>query len=149
MKKLSFMLGYISLTVLIFSVVLPAQNRNGKMMNRQNRMYDVNTVQTVKGEVLNVENFAGKRGYSGVHLTLKTDGGEIPVHLGPQWFLDKQSVKIEKGDQIEVTGSKITYKDKPAIIAAEVKKGNDVLTLRDKSGIPVWRGQKMKNNSSN
>jgi hypothetical protein len=28
---------------------------------------------------------------------------------------------------------------KPAIIAAQVKKGNEILKLRDENGIPVWR----------
>lgn len=144
MRNMLFMFGFIFLTMLFFSAGIFAQNRNGRMMNMHKRLFDVNTVQTIKGEVINIETITGKRGPSGVHLTLKTAEGEIPVHLGPQWFLYKQSVKIEKGDQIEVTGSKITYEDNPAIIAQEVKKGNEVLTLRDKSGIPIWRGERMQ-----
>jgi hypothetical protein len=39
-------------------------------------------------------------------------------------------------------GSRITYEGKPAIIAAEVKKGDEVLRLRDEKGIPVWAGRR-------
>jgi hypothetical protein len=38
-------------------------------------------------------------------------------------------------------GSRITFAGKPAIVAAEVKKGDQVLKLRDESGTPLWRGQ--------
>jgi hypothetical protein len=72
---------------------------------------------------------------------LKTETGEIPIHLGPAWYLDKQAMKLEPKDQIEVRGSRITFEGKPAIIAAQVTKGGAVLQLRDDRGIPVWRGQ--------
>lgn len=44
------------------------------------------------------------------------------------------------GDKVEVTGSRITFQDKPAIIAAEVKKGDEILKLRDGNGFPAWAG---------
>ena len=37
-------------------------------------------------------------------------------------------------------GARTTFAGKPAIIAAEVKKGDEVLKLRDDSGFPVWSG---------
>jgi hypothetical protein len=49
-------------------------------------------------------------------------------------------VKIMPGDEVEVTGSEITFQNKPAIIAAEVKKGDEVLRLRDSDGVPAWAG---------
>ena len=47
-------------------------------------------------------------------------------------------------DKIEVKGSGITSAEKPAIIAAEVKKGNEILTLCDEKGFPVWAGWKRR-----
>jgi len=41
---------------------------------------------------------------------------------------------------VEVKGSRVTFDGKPVIIAAELKKDNNVLTLRDSSGIPAWSG---------
>jgi hypothetical protein len=49
-------------------------------------------------------------------------------------------VKLEKGDKIEVKGSRITFEGKPVIIAAEIKKGDSVLVLRDSTGVPAWAG---------
>lgn len=105
------------------------------------RMYDPKNVETVKGTVTKVEEFAPMRGMSmGIHLQLATAGGTIAVHLGPSRFLEQQPVKIVAGDKVEVTGSRIAFDGKPAIIASEVRKGDAVLKLRDAQGVPLWGG---------
>lgn len=105
------------------------------------RMYDPKTVDTVTGEVVKVDRITPMRGMSGgVHLVLKTDKGDVSVHLGPQWYLENQDVKIEPKDAVQVTGSRVTVQGQPALIAAEVKKGDQVLKLRDAAGTPVWAG---------
>lgn len=103
--------------------------------------YDPQTVETVSGEVVSVDTVAYGRGsYRGVHLMLSTPKGELSVHLGPSWFVDRQSIKIAPHDRIEVTGSRVTYGGKPALIAAEVRKGDESLRLRTAGGLPLWRG---------
>ena len=77
---------------------------------------------------------------AGIHLQLKTDKETISVHLGPAWYIERLDAQIEKGNKIEVKGSRVTAAGKPAIIAAEVKKGDALLKLRDDSGIPAWAG---------
>src|SRR5512145_917135 len=105
------------------------------------RMYDAKTVDKVTGEVAKVDTITPMRGMSGgVHVALKSEQGEVSVHLGPQWYLENQDVKIEPGDRVEITGSRVTVQGKPTIIAAEVRKGDEVLQLRDAAGVPVWAG---------
>jgi hypothetical protein len=119
----------------------PPGGRGWGAGSRYARLYDTNTVETIKGEVVSVEKFSPGRGMSsGVHLQLKTPGETISVHLGPSWYLDNQETKIEPKDNIEVTGSRITFEGKPAIIARDVKKGDEVLKLRDENGVPRWAG---------
>jgi hypothetical protein len=77
---------------------------------------------------------------SGVHLTLKTEKETLPVHLGPSWYIENQDLQIEPGDKIEVKGSRIAFEGKPAIVAAEVRRGDDLLKLRDDAGVPFWAG---------
>jgi len=60
--------------------------------------------------------------------------------LGPAWYIEQLDTIIEPGDRLEVKGSRVTYHGKPAIIAAEIKKGDAVLLLRDESGFPAWAG---------
>jgi len=105
------------------------------------RMYDPAKVETISGVVEKVEQFTGRRGMSpGIHIVLKTDQESIPVHLGPAWFIQRLDTKIEPGDKVEAKGSRITFSGKPAIVAAEIRKGDDVLVLRDANGVPAWGG---------
>jgi len=78
--------------------------------------------------------------YSGIHLMVKTDKETISVDLGPEWYIERLDTKIEKGDKVGVKGSRVTIAGKPSIIAAEVKKGDSTLVLRDSAGIPAWAG---------
>jgi hypothetical protein len=105
------------------------------------RMYNPQTVETIGGEVISVDKFTPTKGMCyGIHMTVKTNNETISVHLGPGWFIENQDIKIEPKDKVEVKGSRITFDGKPAIIAAEVKKGDEILTLRDDNGFPVWSG---------
>lgn len=105
------------------------------------RMYSPQTMETVIGEVVSVERITPLQGMSaGVHAVVKTDKETISVHLGPDWYIENQDVKIETKDTIEVKGSRIILEGKPVIIAAEVKKGEEILLLRDEKGFPAWAG---------
>ncbi len=105
------------------------------------RLYDPKTVETISGEVVKVDRITPLRGMSGgVHLVVKTDKEEVSVHLGPLWYLENQDVKIAPKDKVEIKGSRVMVQGKPAIIAAEVKKGDQILKLRDEAGVPAWSG---------
>jgi hypothetical protein len=120
------------------------QGRGWGAGNPYGRMYNPQTVETLTGEVVSVESIPGRAGGRayGVHFTLKTDKETIPVHLGPSWYINKQNIKIEAKDKVEVTGSRVSFEGKPVIIAAAVKKGDTVLKLRDQAGIPMWAGRR-------
>ncbi len=111
------------------------------MGSQYNRMYNAATVETLKGMVEAVNKITPMKGmYAGIHIMLKTDKETISVQLGPEWYIERLDTKIQKGDTIEVKGSRVTIAGKPVIIAAEVKKGDSTLVLRDSAGIPAWAG---------
>ena len=104
-------------------------------------LFNPSTVETIAGEVQKVEAVVPMKGMNtGVQLILKSDKETIPVHMGPGWYIERLDTKIEKGDKVEIRGSRVNFGGKPAIIAAEIRKGNAALMLRDSSGIPVWAG---------
>lgn len=150
MSKLSLALAMVAMAVLFGATSSFAQRGPGMMWrgsggwgpgSQYNRMYDPKVVETVSGEVSSVDHITPVKGMSGgVHMNVKTDKETISVHLGPSWYLENQDIKIEAKDKVEVKGARTTFAGKPAIIAAEVKKGNEVLKLRDDSGFPVWSG---------
>jgi len=147
MKKNSFALLVLLVALAIASEAYGQGMGPGRRMcgwgrhDSYQRLYNPATVETLSGEILKVEYFTPMRGMGqGVHLQLKSDDKTLPVHLGPRWFLDNQDVEIKKGDQIKVKGSRITFNDKPAIVAAEIEKGDKILILRDDDGFPQWAG---------
>lgn len=104
------------------------------------RLYDPRTVTTLGGRIAAVQQMAGGRRGGGIHLDLETAEGTLPVRLGPSWFLEKEGLRLAAGDQVEITGSKVTFRGQPAVIAQVVKKGDTAVALRDVQGIPVWAG---------
>jgi hypothetical protein len=104
-------------------------------------LYDLKTVETVQGIVVAAPRPTPKGGLpERAQLTLKTPQETLSVYLGPGWFMDKQVMKIGDLDQIQVTGSKIMVQGKPALLAGKIRKGNQVLKLRNEQGQPLWRG---------
>ncbi len=112
------------------------------------KMFNPDTLETIAGEVLSVEMITPIKVMSyGVQLTLQADTETISIHLGPGWYIENQDIKIVPRDKIEIKGSRITFEDKPVIIATEVIKDEDVLVLRDATGCPVWSGWKRRGRS--
>jgi hypothetical protein len=146
----SFLVGLTALAIGLVSSDSFAQRGPGMMWRgsggwgpgtQYNRMYDPKTVETISGEITVVDRITPLKGMSGgVHMNVKTDKETISVHLGPGFYIENQDVKLQAKDKVEVKGSRITFDGKPAIIAAEVKKGDEVLKLRDDAGFPVWSG---------
>lgn len=111
---------------------------------RQGPRYDLTTVTTVDGTLIavdTVQSMSGIQG-TGLHATLKVGKDVLPLHLGPTTYLTQQKVKLVKGDQVHVTGSKVTIATVPSIIAGSIVKGKDTLALRDANGMPLWRGMR-------
>lgn len=105
------------------------------------RLFNTQTVETINGEVVSINKIKPMKGMGyGIHVIVKTDKETISVHLGPAWYIENQDLEIAAGDKVEVKGSRVTIEGKPVIIASEVKKGDEVLVLRDPNGFPAWSG---------
>lgn len=114
--------------------------RGGPMHARprgEGRMFDPSTVTTVQGAIESLQTRGGRRA-RGVHLTLAAGSEKLQVVVGPTFYLDQQPVKLAQGDTVEVKGSRTTWGGQPVLIAQEIRKGDQVLTLRDADGIPLW-----------
>jgi hypothetical protein len=104
------------------------------------RRFDPKAVTTIQGQIVDVQRIARGRG-EGVHLTVAAGAERLAVQLGPSFFVDAQPFHLAKGDTVEVKGVRTTLGGEPAFLAQELKRGGDVLTLRDADGLPLWRGQ--------
>jgi hypothetical protein len=129
-------INQIVITMLVVGLSLAASAQT----QRSRRNYDPKTEVTVQGTIEDVQQQAGRHGWSGTHLLLKTETGTLPVHVGPSSYLAKQQFSFVKGDKIEVLGSRVTIAQKETLLAREITKAGKTLVLRDAQGIPQWAG---------
>lgn len=126
----------IFITILVLAIGTAAIAQGGPGM----RNYDPKTETTVKGTVQQVQEQAGRHGWKGTHLIVKTDTGTLPVHLGPSAYISKKQFSFAQGDRVEILGSKVTIGGTETLLAREVTKDGKTLVLRDGQGIPQWGG---------
>jgi len=120
--------------------------RHGDSETQDRQAYNLQTVTTVQGQVEDLGSYGmqGWRAAQGMAiqgLMLKTSNGNLTINLGPPWYVRKQGFTLQKGDTLEVTGSKVTKDEKTVLLAAEVKKNGQTLKVRDEKGAPLFRGQ--------
>jgi hypothetical protein len=113
-----------------------AQTAGGRGMG----MYNPQTVTTIKGTVETRGPQIGRR-IQHVSWVIKTDKGNVTVHLGPARFISQQQMVINPGDTMEATGSEMQMGGGTMMVAKEVTVKGKTLKLRDDQGLPVWRGR--------
>ena len=130
-----------SLVAAACALVLAQPPGGGMKKNTRMPRYDASTEITLTGTVQDV--LHPQMGQmKGTHLLLKTETEMIEIHVGPSNFVSSKGFTFAKGDSIQVLGSKVTIDGKEALIAREVTKDSKTLTLRDKTGRPLWAGWK-------
>jgi len=125
----------------------PVKNRR-EMRNAARGMmiliqaYNPKTVTTLKGGVQTLGTFPPTNPTPGaaVSAVLKTEQGTVTIYLVPNWYLEDQKIALKAGDELEVTGSKVSLiKGQPeGIIVRAFKVGGKTVTLRDERGVPIW-----------
>jgi len=109
------------------------------------KIFDSKTIKTISGQVIKVEQVPEPGLGMEMRLTVFIDKKEVlPVYLGPAFYIvgPGQAKHFKIGDQVTVSGSQATRGGESFMIATTVKRGNEVLRLRDKDGNPEWIGWK-------
>ena len=109
-----------------------------------NKLYTETGARTVKGIITDTYNIKLKDGVEFMQMTVETEQGIIPVHLGPAWYMDEHSDRFDanKGRSVSVLGSPATVEGKEVLVASEVSNGDGKqhMRLRHPGGIPAWVG---------
>ncbi|HEY6769350.1 MAG TPA: hypothetical protein VI386_31795 [Candidatus Sulfotelmatobacter sp.] len=127
---------FAAIAVFATSVATPVLAETPKSVSPK---YDVSTESTLKGSIEELKLVPPTGGKAIAYLTMKTGPDSHQVYLCPQSFLDQMGVSFKAGDEIQLTGSKITQTGAELTLAREVvTKSGDTLTLRFKDGKPAW-----------
>jgi hypothetical protein len=134
----------IPLVVIIVAVLAATVLAQGR--GPRTPRYDPKTEATFSGTIEDIQQqpCLGRR--VGTHVMLKTQSETVEVCVGPQAFVQQKGFSFAKGDPIEVIGSRIKFGSKDVVIARQITKENQTLTLRDAQGIPQWAGGRHRAN---
>jgi DNA/RNA endonuclease YhcR with UshA esterase domain len=101
--------------------------------------YDVANEIKIKGVVDEVKDRnCPISGTLGAHLMIKAENKIYEVHVAPTKFVKSYEVVFQKGDEVEIKGIKTTFQGVDAILAREIKRGNDDFVFRDPQGKAIW-----------
>jgi hypothetical protein len=131
----------IGLAVLLgLLMAAPAWGQMAVRPQRPVQNYDLSTVETIGGIIAEMKRISPKKEGAPVRLemVLKTGQETVRVQLGPADYVGQQGVNLAPGDQVQVKGSRLSGPRHSFIVAAQVRKGDQVLQLRDDTGRPLW-----------
>jgi hypothetical protein len=101
--------------------------------------YDRVAERAITGVIKTVVSFPAADGSVGVHFDLKTDDGTIvSVHVGPAMYIGKENFWFFADDKVTIVGSRMTLDGNISIWTKSIQKGNELLVLRDATGMPKW-----------
>ena len=100
--------------------------------------YDAATEAKVKGIVEELKLDPPTGGKPVAYLVIKNGEDKVRIFLCPKTFLDEMGVSFVTGDSVQVTGSKVKQGGADVILAREVTKSGDTVTLRFTDGKPAW-----------
>lgn len=85
-----------------------------------------------------IEQIASGAGIQMPSLTLKTAGGKLSlIKLGPERILLEADLELKAGDAITVKYAVTSHEDE--LVALEITKGSQTITLRGDDGRPIWK----------
>ena len=105
-------------------------------------MYNLATEIHAIVTIVDVREVSKEAALDGVHLTVMSKNDNFDVYLGPVDFVKRFDVAFKKGDEIELTGSRVRVEGEDLVLAREVRFGQVTLILRDKTGWPYWDSNK-------
>ena len=117
------------------------QSQTQTYPSRTELKYDRKAEMTVDGTIEKVFERKTPGSLAGTHLTLKAEKGKLDVYVGPQWFLSANGISVTNGNEVQITGSRVSTDAGDILLAREIHVGREHLTLRSKRGSPKWGRQ--------
>jgi hypothetical protein len=106
------------------------------------RLFNQYNLQVITGSIYRIDTITPMHGMSvGIQLIIRTaTREEVPVHLGPSWYIRHQDMDLTLNDNVEIRGARFSLKGKNVMAAFEVRTRSKVLLLRDEDNVPYWCG---------
>jgi hypothetical protein len=105
------------------------------------KLFKNGTESTVTGRVTSVKTESLDKGIPSARvLMVATENGEQAVILGPEWYVKRQTLNIEDGARVTISGKRAKLGDKEYVCAHSIEVDGRSLTLWE-SDEPKWNGR--------
>ena len=130
----------ITIATVAFIVVLSGLSIRRESSEEKTLAYKPGSEIETRGVITQIDDYYCPLGKAtATHLMLRTELGDLTVHLGPTTFHRNQQLELAKGQEVKVFGSKVRYQGKDMLIAREITVGNETYLFRDPKGDPLWK----------
>jgi hypothetical protein len=128
----------VSLLLTVLWSAIPALAQKTEQKDSSPPKYDLQTETKTKGVVdeVNLLPFGTRKDFT--EIVLKSGDDKLQVYVCPKPFQEEMGITFTKGEEIEVTGSKVKQDTSDIILVRELVKGSDTLMFRDGKGKPIW-----------
>ena len=124
MKTLKLILAVF--TLLFIANTAPAQRSDGTT----SEAYDVDNVQTVSGDITEVNHpIAKMKG---------DDGNEYEIHMGPFWYWNDNGYELKHQVRAQVRGEVKQVQGRYEFYPWEIVQDGKTMTFADDNGVPKW-----------
>ena len=139
MPAIRILIGAVLLLVLAGAASSVQSQEKAGSPAPQSFPYSPDSEITLQGKIEQVKEYrCPVTGTVGSHITVAAEGTLIEVHLAPAAFLKDYDIVLKAGDQVKVQGVKITFQEKPAMLARSVSVERETFLFRDQKGKPLW-----------
>ncbi len=133
MRNVNIIVGALTVLLVLLLTAIPSRR------SRDSLNYSPANEVTRAGTVEDVQEFqCPVTDERGMHVLLNTDQGKVLVHVATALFMRDHKITLQPGDRLQVTGAKIRYQGKEGMIARQIIRRDEVFTVRDTAGKPMW-----------
>lgn len=131
---------FIATVVAALVILQPISDSPAQPPAKARNVFNPDAIKTLSGEVVSVDLSRTRSGRGCcLELTLlMPDKKKSLIHLGPTFYVEEQPIELHPKDKVDVTGSWVTRYGNTYFVASEVRKGDEILKLRDPKGRPLW-----------
>lgn len=131
-------LEVVCILLLLMVWVPPSLSQKAHLEDSSLAKYDLHTETKTDGLIdeVNQLSVGGRKDF--IELIITRGDDKVHIYVCPKPFQQEIGLSLDKGDRVEVTGSKVKQETSEVILARQLVKGTDTLMFRDDKGKPVW-----------
>jgi len=121
-----------------------------KPESNYDKMFEKSKISQSEGTVKSVGTFYPEDGAApGLRLRVQTESGDVMiVHAGPVAYAQSQKIDFHSGDRVKLSGAQAEFQGRTVLLANEISKDGQKLTLRDSEGRPAWNVDQLQKSTT-